>query len=230
MNLLTALLVLLALSGGGGGGHAPTLVLDLSGSARDETISFHGTAYTPGAEVAVTLGEDAVPLTITTANPDGVISGEFATPDPGLIPELVGKSVPVYAVEIESGARSTPTRLQVARPIRATGMQRTGAVGLSFELEIGKAPRNATYWVLFGAPDAPPAARRLTDPEGDGAYSLSVEVEAGAPLAIQLVRGTGTRNTAAGPSPDKPMRTIRKYPTITPRVGLMLRLGPPTGH
>ncbi|MDQ3327730.1 MAG: hypothetical protein M3506_04295 [Chloroflexota bacterium] len=230
MNLLSALLVLLALSGGGGGGPSPTLVLDPSGSARDETISFLGAAYTPGAEVAVVLGEDAALLTITTANPDGVISGVFATPDPGLIPEMAGKSAPVYATEIESGARSTPTRLRVAKPIRAAGPQRRETAGLSLELEIGKTPRNATYWVLFGVPEAPAAARRLTDPEGDGIYSLSVEVEAGTPLAIRLVQGTGTRNTAAGPSPDKPMQTFRQYPTFTPQVAVLLRLGPPAGR
>lgn len=230
MPVFSALLVLLALSGGGRGGPSPTLVLDLTGSARDTTIAFRGAGYTPGAEVMVALGEDGILVAITTANANGAISGVFPTPDPRLIPELAGTSALVYATESGSGVRSTEVQLPIARAARTAVSQHGGTAVLALDLEIGRAPENTTYWVLFGTPGTPVAARRLTDPEGDGVYSLSMEVGAGAPLAIEFVRGTGTRNTAAGPSPDKPIRTIRKYPPITPRVSLMLRLASPAGR
>jgi hypothetical protein len=228
--VFSALLVLLALSGGGRGGQSPTLVLDHTGSARDITIAFRGAGYTPGAEVTVALGENAIPVAITTANAKGRISGVFPTPDPRLIPELAGTSALVYAIETGSGIRSTEVQLSIARAGRTAGSQHQETAVFALELEIGKAPEDATYWVLFGAPGSQPSARRLTDPEGDGVYSLSMEVGAGVPLAIELVRGTGTRNTSAGPSPDQPIRTIRKYPPITPRVSLMLRLATYAGR
>ncbi len=176
------------------------------------------------------LGEDGIPVAITTAKRDGAISGVFPTPDPRLIPKLAGTPALVYATETGSGMRSTEVQLPIARAARTAEPQHGETAVLALDLEIGRAPENATYWVLFGTPGAPPAARRLTDPEGDGVYSLSVEVGAGAPLAIELVRGTGTRNTPAGPSPDQPIRTIRKYPPITPQVSLMLRLASPAGR
>ncbi len=230
MPVFSALLVLLALSGGGRGGPSPTLVLDPTGSARDTTIAFRGAGYAPGAEVTVALGEDGIPVAITTANANGAISGIFPTPDPRLIPEMAGRSTLVYATETVSSVRSTGVEIPIARAARTAGSQHRETAVLALDLEIGRAPENATYWVLFGTPGAPPAARRLTDPEGDGVYSLSMEVGTGAPLAIELVRGTGTRNTAAGPLPDQPIRTIRKYPPITPRVSLMLRLASPAGR
>ncbi len=96
------------------------------------------------------------------------------------------------------------------------------SVTVTFQLTVQGPPcPNATYWVYIGPPGSEFSIFQMADPEGDGVYTYSQSVPAGAPWVIQLVQGTGSRIETGGPllcdreviMPGEPSRIITRFET-----------------
>ena len=56
---------------------------------------------------------------------------------------------------------------------------------------------------------------QLTDPDGDGMYTGSIDVPAGRPVTVWITQGTGTREGHNGPLPGEPFTVIKHFGTKT---------------
>jgi hypothetical protein len=203
----------------------PTLTVSPAQTSSGGGVSFTGSGYTPGAEVVLVAGQDAIILARARADASGVISGAFVLPDEDLQEEATDV-LPVYAVETGSGARSQTVRLDLRAQPR-TGAERD-TVEVHFSLRLQEAGSGDTsYWVLYGPPGARPTARRLTDPEGDGTLSFSTDVPAGSPLRARIVAAASIEDTATGPAPASPATEIEDFGEVTPATDLRLEAMPP---
>ena len=97
------------------------------------------------------------------------------------------------------------------------------AVTVQFRLTVTGGPcPNATYYAVFGVPQSEFFSEQLTDPEGDGVYTLSRQLGANNPLYISIQQGIGS--VEAPPSlsllPGPPRSTIRDFGLVTPTEGM----------
>lgn len=224
---LLALVAVLAMAGSIQAKEAPTLVLDPSAGGGGTTVGYSGRGYTPGAEVTLVAGGDGVIVAIALADGEGNISGELDMISREDIPGVNGNEVSVFAIELDSGRESG----RVAFFYDTSGSSGAGSpetVRVTFELAVGgETSGDTTYWALYGPPDSEAAARRLTDPDEDGAYSFSMEVPEGSSLVARVVQGTGTQDTEYGPFPGEPAHTLKDFGKLTLTEDLVLRTSAP---
>jgi hypothetical protein len=98
-------------------------------------------------------------------------------------------------------------------PARAQGGDQAT---VTFEITAASTPcPNTTYWAAYGLPASEFVAHQLTDGDGNGVYTGSVEAEVGGQLTIQLVQGTGAQESIYGPIPGNPSATIKNVGFVT---------------
>lgn len=92
---------------------------------------------------------------------------------------------------------------------------------LTFEVDTnGEAPEDATFFGFqapagsSGAPIIAPDPAQLTDPDGDGTYTESIELKKGSYAGVELVQGFGTVTGASAVLPGEPRDTLRGPETI----------------
>jgi hypothetical protein len=96
-------------------------------------------------------------------------------------------------------------------PVRAQDQ-----VTVRFEITAASMPcPNATYWAAYGLPASEFVAQQLTDADGNGVYTGSVQAQTGRQLTIQLVQGTGVQASIYGPIPGTPSSTIKNFGFVT---------------
>lgn len=92
---------------------------------------------------------------------------------------------------------------------------------LSFEVDAeGQVPQDATFFGFSGPPGGA-SPTQLTDPDGDGTYTASVEAAKGEPVAVKIEKGSGTQTVESALAgreitlPGEPREVIRGFETIT---------------
>lgn len=96
----------------------------------------------------------------------------------------------------------------------------TGAVTFSFELAVeGEPPTDATFFGVFGYEAG---MVQLTDPDGDGLYTGSVETGGSLePQPVRIVQGTGTQpSVVTGVQPGEPVTTIKDFGVVPIQEGV----------
>ena len=226
--VLIALIAALAMAGSARADDLPPLELNPEEAGEGDTVTYSGSGFTPGSEITVVIGVDAIILSDAQADSAGEISGAFEVPEKDDVPGADGGGVPVYAIEAATGRESTRvTFWYTSARVSAT----RDTVRLWFKLNAGgEVPEGTTYWAVYGASGEELNVRRLTDPEGDGAYSFRAELPTGATLAARIVEGTGTRDTSSGALPGEPVRIIEDFGELKLRTDLTLDASAPAGE
>ncbi len=205
------------------GKERPSLELSPSHGKPGDRIHYSGSGYAPGSDVLIVIGPDSIILDEQQADREGRISGAFKLPYLSDVPDTSQDAISAYAVETGSGEQSRPTRFHYD----AGGSNPTPTASdtgtLTFVLIIGKHPQpDSTYWAVYGQPGSSPSVRRLTDPDGDGKFTLSVQVPSDKPVTARIVQGTGTRTEESGVVPGEPLRVLRDFGNLIVREGLKL--------
>ena len=87
-----------------------------------------------------------------------------------------------------------------------------GTATLGFRLETeSQPPEGATFFGLYGPPESDFSAVRLTDPDENGVYNGSVDLDEGETYAARLAQGTGTRETQLGTFPGEPTTLLKDF-------------------
>lgn len=120
--------------------------------------------------------------------------------------------VPIYvtSVEIIGDPNSPP----------GTTTPDTGPVTFSFELAVeGEPPADASFFGVFGYEAG---MVRLTDPDGDGLYTGSMETSGSLePQPVRIVQGMGVqRSVVTGVQPGEPITTIKDFGVVPIREGV----------
>ncbi len=120
--------------------------------------------------------------------------------------------VPIYvtSVEIIGDPNSPP----------GTTTPDTGPVTFSFELVVdGEPPADATFFGVFGYEGG---MVQLTDPDGDGLYTGSVETDGSLePQPVQIAQGTGTQpSMVTGVQPGEPITKIKDFGVVPVEEGV----------
>ncbi len=100
-------------------------------------------------------------------------------------------------------------------PARAQGGDQAT---VTFEITAASTPcPNATYWAVYGLPASEFTTQQLTDADGDGVYTGSVEAQVGGQLTIQLVQGIGSQKILYPDIfiPGEPSSTIKNFGFVT---------------
>lgn len=148
--------------------------------------------------------EDLVYALESGSVPLEVYAGELAT--------IYGTLAPGY----EEGVDGGPPLVEVSR-VETT--PRDGSVTLDFELTVeGEPPADAAFFGMAGVDLGDiwlDESVQLTDPDGDGMYTGSIDVPAGRPVTVWITQGTGTREGHNGPLPGEPFTMIKHFGTKT---------------
>lgn len=93
---------------------------------------------------------------------------------------------------------------------------------LTFEVDTeGRVPQDATFFGFYGPGGAEAAPLQLTDSDGDGTYTASVELAKRQKVAVKIEKGTGTNTTYSALAgreitlPGEPREVLKGFETIT---------------
>lgn len=120
-----------------------------------------------------------------------------------------GTLVPGYeAGQVEGG----PPLIAVSG-VEALGDSEETAT-LNFEVVTEGQPDDSDFSGVWGVPGTGGNLLDLTDPDGDGVYTGSVERPVGETLVTEIIRGAGTVETAFGTEPGEPRSELRAQEAI----------------
>lgn len=129
----------------------------------------------------------------------------------------VGRSVTVRGVPL-SGAdpQSSPDLINVTQVEPALSVNETVSVGFELAVE-GEPPSEAAFFGVAAVPGfgAASTSVRLTDPDGDGVYSGSVEVPQGTRRGVFIEQGVGVKENSLGFGyPGEPRSVVEDFGLI----------------
>lgn len=126
----------------------------------------------------------------------------------------VGQNVTIRGGPLSDvGPPSAPDLINVTQVESAQNVNETVAVGFELAVE-GEPPSETTFFGVVGVPGfgAGSESVRLTDPDGDGVYSGSVEVPRGTRRGVLIERGMGVKENPLGfDYPGEPRSVVEDF-------------------